>query len=109
MNHQPTQQNFQMHHDDDNDSAHGYLPDRIDSPLRRSTQALITKWFFSGQITYGLGPLPKANSQNNNGPSGCDQNSANYVSTHSAKSDKHIVFDFLFFKIIPLNTIFKQF
>ncbi len=90
-NNEPTQQNLLEDHEDDNDSALNSVPDSIGSPPRRSTRVPVPRESFSSQIAYGSGPLPEADSQDNEGLSGHDQKSANYVSTRAAKSHQYMV------------------
>ncbi len=90
-NNEPTQQNFLEDDEDDNDSALSFLHDSIDSPPWQSTRVPVPRELFSGQIAYESDPLPEADSQDNEGLFGCDQKSANYVSTCAPKSHQHMV------------------
>ncbi len=74
-----------------NDSAFSSVLDSIGSIPRQSTQVLVPRKLFSGQIVYRSGPLPEADSQDKEGLSGRDQKSAKYVSIRAAKSHQHMV------------------
>ncbi len=61
-NNEPIQQNILKNHEDDDDSSLSSVPDSIDSPPRRSIWVSVPRELFSGQIAYGSGLLPKADS-----------------------------------------------
>ncbi len=53
---------------------------------------MVKQKFFSAQITYWSGSLPKADSQDKASLSGHDLKSANYVSMRAAKSNQYMVY-----------------
>ncbi len=73
----------------DIESALTSVPDHIESPARQSKRNHIARILYPGQMVYRFGHLPKVNAKATE--VGQSSSSANYVSSCTAKSHKHIV------------------
>ncbi len=83
--------------ENDSDSALSSVPDHMDFPndesgpsTRRSQRNPAPRILYPGQIAYGSEPLSKA-ADSQAMATGSQQKSANFVSSHTAKSHEHMV------------------